>query len=289
MPYGYTRTSGLRGTGRTANKRGGRRNKGTRSVSKVKWQKPSAFNQRKQIMNNRRSINMLASKVNRHLTYTDWQMPGEFSPSLVNNGWACQLLMAPLQWNSVMRGDPVVSRSTSTYIKRMQINGFVSLNQADYLYLSIFIVTPRREVAGRSFDPVDPIAADPPVLNVDYIESNAEPGRGIRLNPSVFKVHDAHYITLTKNGLGLAPAANNAGNPFTTYRKFQVNKPLGFKCSVPSYTTGPGATPNWHSRRFEEFPYYQKYQILTYASWGGTGEITPTFVTDPLFTCINTD
>lgn len=279
--------NGLKGTGRSTRPRRYTRKSG--KMAKVRFQPPSARNQRSQIMSNRRDIERLKRRTRQHLIYTDWQLRGDFSPSIVNNGWACQLLMAPLQWSSVMRGDPVVSRSTHTFIKRMQINGYVTLEEADRLFISIFVVTPRKLVAGRSFDPADPIASDPPVLNVDYIESSAEPGRGIRLNSSVFKVHCAKYITLTKNALDLAPTAGPAGNPLTTYRKFQITKDVNVKCSVPSFTTGPGGTPNWQSRRFEDFPYYQKYQILVYSSWSGTGSLNPRFVTDPLFTCINTD
>lgn len=283
--------NGLKGTGRrTGSRRYTKyRRGGYNKMAKVRFQAPSARHQRGQIMSNRRDIERLKRRTNKHYVYTDWQLRGEFSPQIVNNNWCCQLLMGLSQWDSVMRGDPTVQRSTHTFIKRMQINGYVTLEQADRLFISIFVVTPRKQVAGRSFDPLDPIASEPPVLNVDYIESNVEPGRGIRLNPAVFKVHCAKYITLTKNALDLASGTGNAGNPFSTYRKFQINKELNIKCSVPSYTTGPGGTPNWLSRRFEDFPYYDKYQILTYASWTGTGAINPVFVTDPLFTCINTD
>lgn len=279
--------NGLKGTGRRTGTRKTYR-KGNK-MAKVRYQPPSARNQRSQIMSNRRDIERLKRRTQRHYIYTDWQLRGEFSPQITNNNWACQLLMGMSQWDSVLRGDPAVSRSTHTFIKRMQINGYVTLEQADRLFISIFVVTPRKQAAGRSFDPLDPIASAPPVLNVDYIESNAEPGRGIRLNPSVFKVHCAKYITLTKNALDLAPGPGSAGNPFTTYRKFQINKDLNMKMSVPSFTTGPGGTPNWRSQPFSELPYYQKYQILVYASWSGTGTINPKFVTDPLFTCINTD
>lgn len=282
-----TYANGLKGTGRRTGTR--RYYKKGNKTAKVRYQPPTARNQRSQIMSNRRDIERLKRRTQRHYIYTDWQLTGDFSPQLVNNGWCCQLLMAPQQWSSVLRGDPTVQRCTHTFIKRMQLNGYVTLEQADRLFLSMFIVTPRKQVAGRSFDPFDPIASDPPVLNVDYIESNAEPGRGIRLNPAVFKVHCAKYITLTKNALDLSGGAGPAGNPFTTYRKFQVNMDLNIKCSVPSFTTGPGGTPNWLSREFKDFPYFQKYQILTYASWSGTGTINPTFVTDPLFTCINMD
>lgn len=276
-------TNALRGSksnGRSRRRGGTRRS----SLTKTRYQPPTARNQKRQILSNQSAIKRLQRKTNRHLIYTDYQLSTTVQP--VNNSWSVQWLMSFIQWNSVLRGDIGVQRGSHTFLKRMQMNLRWVLNGADYVSFSCFIITPRRWVADRIFDAAIP-GSTPPVLNEDYIESPFSQGAMIRLNPSIFKVHWSRYITLTSSGLHQAAVpADTAGDPRTTWKKAQVNMPLNMKLSIPSFTA---AQPSWMDKTFDSLPYFHKYQLIVYASWGGTGLGNPSFVSDALFTCINTD
>ena len=250
------------------------------SKAKVRYQPPTARNQRRQIMSNRRQIASNTRFINRHKLYTDYQLDTYIAPQ--NFTWSSLHLCEFRDWNPVLRKDITVENMTHTFVKRMQMNLRFVLNDMDYCYFSFFIVTPRRDSADRDF------FALAPVLNQDWIEAPQSQGSLIRLNPAVVKVHYAKYVTLTANSLNSAiiPGAT-AGDPRTTYRKFQVNMNLNMKVSLPTYSV---MIPNWKEKPFTQLPYYHKYQILCYTAWAGavTG-LTPSVVTDVLFTNVNTD
>lgn len=265
-----------RGTARPRQRR--RRATGV-NRAKIRYQPPTARNQRSQIASNRYAISRNTARLQRHLVFTDYQLAENIQIS--NGNWATQRLLNFSSWTPVMRQDMTIARGSHTFCKRMQSNLRYTLHDADYCFFNVFIITPRKTAVNRDFQ------NDPPVLNVDYIEAPQSNASLIRLNPAVMKVHYARYVTLTRNALGTASiATETVGDPRSTWRKSQVNINVNTKISIPSVTA---QTQNWLQKDFESLPYYNKYQLLVFTYWGGTGIQTPFLSCDTLFTCINTD
>jgi len=234
-------------------------------------------------MSNARLLARHSAMLRRHKVYTDWQFTGTLNLD-TSLQWYGSKLTDFSTWEPVLRQDPLAGRSTRTFVQRMVINMRVSLKDAVDTGLSIFIVTPRKDFASRDFSSILP------QLTTEYIYPNpGNLGYNVRLNSNVVKVHHAKYITLTANGLNDSGPPDNAGNPFTTYRKWQVTIPFRSNVQFPAqYTAGE----NWRNVTWEMLPYYQKFYVLIFnATTLSTtpGADGPFFTFDQLATCINSD
>lgn len=275
MAYGRRGTTQASRLSRyTASRRPTRRRN---SLLKVRYQPPTARNQRKQIMANTRQISRNTSRLRAHKVYTDWQLSD--SIFLTNAQWHTVQLTDFSTWDSVLRQDPLVDTKSHTFIKRMQLNMRYALNEADFCGFSVFVVTLRKNAASY-----DPFAAQP-VLGRDWIEPAGAQGFNLRLNPAIFHVHYARYLTLTNNGFPLAPVATaQAGNPNTTWSKGQINIPLNLSVTQPALFAAGGS---WKDLSFDDLPFYAKYYLMLYPIFTGTGTTRPAVSYDALSTCIN--
>lgn len=255
MPYARksTRANSLRNfTAKSRRKR-------TNNATRVRFQKPSAKNQQRQILANARVINRLNKAVFGNRVYCDWRYQGQMFSTLddgnVTKTWFCIPLTNFPGWDAVLRADQNVIVSSTTYVQRMQLNLRLFLQQSDYAFFNIFVVTLRKDQNSRD-TPAAISAGQNPIDTVDYITSPE--GVNLRLNSAVWKVHYAKYRTLTETTLLEAVPSPPlvAGNPMTTYGKAQVNIPLKMKIRNP--TSG---TP-WKSLTYMNLPYYQRYQLL---------------------------
>lgn len=282
MGYG-TRTNSLKGSryrGRSSKRK-------SNATAKIRYKPPTARNQRSQILRNARLASSALRLARRHKVYTDWQYS---DGSVVDQTGAWQVFQLTdfFQWNSVLRHDTAVATTAShTWIRNLQLNMRYSLAGAMSSVVSVFIVTPQRNYAQRDPFANAPIAPsefiEPQVLNLHY---------NVRLNPAIFKVHHAKYFTLTQSGLDQIPGADvfPDGNPFTTYRKWQVNIPVKMSVTLPAFTAG-GLT-YWKEVTNAMLPYYHRYYIMIYSNTvqGVTpGADAPMFTFDQLATCINSD
>lgn len=104
----------LRGNTRSTRtrRRGGARRS---SLTKTRYQPPTARNQKRQILSNQSAIKRLQRTTRRHMIYTDWQLLTTIQP--INNSWTVQWLCNFPQWASVLRGDQGVTRGTHTFLK----------------------------------------------------------------------------------------------------------------------------------------------------------------------------
>lgn len=229
------------------------------NVTRVRFQKPTARNQQKQIMYNAKVISRLNKAVFGNRVYCDWRYQGQMFTTLddgnVSKTWFCIPLTSFPDWDAVLRQDDNVSSSSTTYVNRMQLNMRLFLQQSNYAFFNIFVVTPRKDQNARD-TPAQIALGNNPLNNIDYIASPE--GINLRLNSAIWKVHFAKYATLTESTLlefGSSPPLP-AGNPYSTWRKCQVNIPLKMKVRNP--TSG---TP-WKSLRYMNLPYYHRYQLL---------------------------
>lgn len=233
--------------------------KRTSNVTRVRFQRPTARNQQKQIVNNARIIQRLNKAVFGNRVYCDWRSQGQMFATLdagnVTKTWFCIPLTSFPDWQAVLRQDDNVSGSSTTYVNRMQLNLRMFLQSANYAFFNVWVVTPRKDQNARD-TPAAIAAGQDPLNDIDYIASPE--GINLRLNSAVWKVHFAKYSTLTESTLlefGASPPLPS-GNPYSTWRKCQVNIPLKMKVRNP--TSG---TP-WTSLRYMNLPYYHRYQLL---------------------------
>lgn len=250
------------------------------SLAKVRYQRPTARNQRAQIYRNSKIVNRLARNQLYHRVWSDYQYTGALPDTPFQ--WGVQRLMDFGLWTSVLRADAAVGRKAHTFVKRAQINFRFNLNDAAFMGVNLFIVTPRKFATG-----VDPWS-NPPILGQDYIEPSQSQGFNLRLNSGLYKVHYARYMSLTKNSLGdQSVATSNAGNPNTTWSKAQVNLKLNLSVTNPVARTGGADT--WLEVNFDDLPYYSKFYLLSYPTWqyNPGGVVAPFIGFDALYTCIN--
>lgn len=281
----YARTNSSRGS--SNHRRSRRRTRRYSASAKVRFQAPTARHQRSQIARNTAAVDRLFRKTRRHMIYTDWHTRVETNPSW-NTFFAYAMtdpsgvLGTTPAWDPVLRQDATVNESSHTFCKRLQINCRVNLGLiADTsVYWSCFIVRPRFS---------DTFAVAPAVINDDFIAS--APGIGVRLNSAKWKVVASKYVTLSHNAVGQPGGSPvGAGNPLTTFKKWQWNVPLNFSIVNPA-PVGVGTTNSWRKKTISDLPYYNRYYVLIYCSHAGavpTGGL-PYFSLDSLITCTNTD
>lgn len=237
-----------------------RKRRRTNNATKVRWQAPTARNQKKQILANARVINRLNKAVFGNRIFCDWQDFGQFNTLVDPTGsftttWFCAPLTNFPVWNPCLRADQNVSASSTTFVQRLQLNLRLTLQQANYAFYNIWVVTLRKDQNARD-TPQEISLGNDPVLQTDYIQSPQ--GNNLRLNSAIWKVHYAKYRTLTETTLleaGPSPPLMS-GNPLTTYGKAQINLPVKMQVRRPQ-----NGEP-WKNTGYMNLPYYQRYQLL---------------------------
>lgn len=260
----------------------------TSNVTKVKWQRPTARNQRRQIMSNARKVNSLARIVYQQRVWTDYQAIGTAYAVVDTSGsftttWSAFPLTDFPNWTSVLRKDENATESSVTFLKRLQLNFRYSLNSGNWAQFNTFIVTLRKDNAAN--DIVSSInAGATPSQGPDYIAGPN--GFNIRLNSAQFKVHFARYVTLTENALFESSTNRTAGNPMTTFKKGQVTMPINKRYRAPA-----GNTNGWKQISYQSQPYYSRYFLLSYIVQGQDANLQPDTCArldwDMMATCVN--
>lgn len=236
MPVTRTRMGRL---GRTVAKKSRKR---ASVATRAKFQRPTAKNQQRQILANARQIAKVSKVVLSNRVWCDFQYSRRFSAAWDIDGnftetWGAYYLTDFANWSSVLRKDTNALESAKTWVDRLQINMSMSLNNANYAQFNCFVVYVRKDNTGT--DIVGSInAGATPVVGSDYISD--QDGFRIRLNSAQFKVAYSSYQTLTEAGLFESiSGSRNAGNPYSTWRKAQLNLPIKQTYRTP---LGTGAT-----------------------------------------------
>lgn len=256
-------------------------------IKRAKFQKPTARNQKSQIMGNALAIRSL-KKLMPPPVYTDYQYSrgygAFFLPSTDEyQSILCDQLMNMTDWIPVLRRDPNVITSSTTLVKRLQINMRYDLGQSSWAQLTTFIVSLRKDASDR-----DPLDTSTLVPDEDYILS-IQQGQNPRLNPAVFKVHAVRNLSLMSNSwrenYATAGGSVFASNANTTFAKGQINLNLNFKLRQPTRTTAG----SWKVMKQEQLPPHQRLYVLTFfkGSTAAVDDRPPAVFYDALFTCYN--
>lgn len=172
------------GLGKYGQSRKRRRSASVRT--RAKWQKPTAKNQKSQILGNAAAISRLRSLLPPPV-YCDWQytltvpavISNDGAPTFVQTAW--DLMDFANTWDPVLRIATTVNNEVSTRILRMNFNMRYNLLDSDWAQMTVFVVTLRRDAANRN--PVDN-----PLQSVEDFITNVDL-QNPRLNPARYKVH----------------------------------------------------------------------------------------------------
>jgi hypothetical protein len=191
--------------------------------------------------------------------YTDYQYTGVQAPfpasppNTVFTTIASNELMSPNLWKPVLRTDANVALASSTLVKRMQVNLRYTLATANWVQITTFIVTLRKDATDRVIDQGNL------ALNKDYISSDEN--FNVRLNPDVFKVHFVRNVSLAggawKQDTPVVASENVVAQTSTTFAKGQVNIDLGIRMRQP-------LGQSWTSMDQTQFGPQQRYFLLTF-------------------------
>ncbi len=259
-----------------------RRRRGTSNVTRVRYQRPSASNQKRQILSNANAIKSIR-RILPPAIYTDYQYTYANAPPfptaperffvITNNE-----LMSPILWASVLRKDDNVAESSVTMLKRMQINLRYTLGEANWCQITTFIVTIRPDAVNRVINQAGLVEGDDYIFNVDEFQP--------RLNSNVFKVLYRRHVSLMAGAWEQA-AFESAGDTLvaqstSTLKKGQVNLPLNFRIRQPNGTT-------WRTMDQSQLPPNRRYFQLTFfrGQSNSADDAPPEVDTDILYTAYN--
>lgn len=275
-PRPLTKTGRVRKRRRTAS-----------TTTRIRYQKPTAGNQRKQILANARTIARLRATIPPPI-WTDYNRRFEAFgiASVSDNQISLSVQGFTLTdfstWIPTMRQSLIVESKSQTTVKKMSLNIRYALNQAYWAQVTIFIVTPRKDYVNK-----DPLPVGSLQSGSDYIV-NLD-AQNPRLNPSAWKVHFSRSVTMAK-GTFMEPPNEFQGDLYTsqsssTWKKGQVLMNLNMKIRVP-ITNRP-----WRQLPFESLGYWQKYYCLVFINQGTGPGANPETLTsvnvDSWNTCVN--
>ncbi len=261
------------------------------TVTRAKYQRPTARNQKKQILSNAyaiRTLRRLAPKP----VYTDWQYTDVLRPQLddssVTDSILAVQLMSPRNpatgnafWQPVLRQDVNVTESSATRVLRMSINMRWRLGTSNWAQMTTFIVTLRKDATDAVPNQL--------VKDVDYIVNGGD-NFNPRLNPAKYKVWYVRNVSLTYNAW-VTQAADVGGDqlatqPGLTFAKGQANLKLNFNIRQPAQGLA------WNAMDQSQFGPSQRMFLITFFSQQANVDEGPfndgaRLNFDALYTCYN--
>lgn len=220
--------------------------------SRIRYQRPSARNQRSQI----RSLARMAIRNSKILkaaqSHTDWYQ--NFNNLNVTGLWFAQELMSPVDWTAGNRQDADVLVSQNVYLRNMVLEWYAnSFTKNQATQVEVFVVTIRSSAANWV-----PGAGPAGVLTPGQDFEEMGSGNAVSLNSGIFKVHYNKMFQLfpRDNPEGLPQEVLDfSGNPFSTYRRGKVNLSLRYKVRSPAGLT-------WKNLGMQALPPSQRMYLL---------------------------
>jgi len=245
MPFRASATRYRQGTrnGRT------RRRRRSSIGARVRYQRPSARNQKRQIQTLARMAMRNQRILNSHRIYQDWTVNSGLT--FTDNGtWQSKPFFDPISWEACLRRDLTPLTQSGCFVREMQFSYFMTNNTKSLpSTISLFLVTLRRQANwGGSFS-----------LNEEYVVQGQ--GSAPILNSGIFKVlwSRNHQIFPPKTAAqsGGTVTEISTGNPETQYKRGKTTLRLNFSLRSPSDLS-------WKELGQEDVPYWQKVYLLAY-------------------------
>ena len=241
----------------------------------MKYQRPTAHNQKRQILKNTRAVTRLAKVVKDTQIYTDWQYTKEYT--IAPGSWLCDGLMNCPDWTQWGRTSEPSKDSASAWLQRYMCYFGVYTTGPSVTRVHIFLVTPTREQASRDPRPVAAGGGGSPVVYKEFVSSN-DGAMCMYLNQDVFRIHAHRVMQLTVEQPGAAPPANPPdapGNPYTTYKHLYIRSKSGVRIRYPVGVLNQGTYDGvpWAKTPQEYHPYSQKMFLMMYCETGNAGGV----------------
>lgn len=256
MPY---RRSSYGGQGtRNGPRRPRRRRAGV--LTRAKYQRPTARNQRAQIRSLAKIVAYNRKVIRNATSYTDWfHLGNNTSPSGL---WFGTPLMSPQTWSAGNRQDADVIVSQNVFLRNMVFEASMNSNTKNQaVTIDMYIVTVRQNAANWQ-----PGAYPTGILSPDVEYTEMGIGNSVALNSGIFKVLYNKQVKLfpRDNPEASEPdLLDYSGNPFATFRKVTVNLKLNMKIRSP-------AGISWKSLVMDALPPRQKIWLI----WRGSSNDT---------------
>lgn len=241
------------------------------SVAKVKYQRPTASNQKRQILSNKLQLNRLSAIVKSNMVYTDWMLTNNYT--VPDGSWFVQPLSNPGDWTSALRSSTAVNNSQSTFMQSARLYFAAYSSGVGASHVNVFIVSPASESADRN-----PFVSGPTIYT-EYVGSH-DGSQCITLNPDVYKVHHHKSVLLTtcnpETGIPATLPVMFPGDPRTTYSKWFTGYKTRHKITSPTGLMDSGGVyqpQNWRSVQIEQLPYSQRMYFLIHVATQNTGGV----------------
>lgn len=255
------------------------------SVAKIKYSRPTARNQKRQILSNKSQITKLAKIVRQQRVYTDWFLTS--NNIIPTSSWFIQPLTNPGDWRPALRTSLTVTDSVSTTLLSTQIYFAVYNNGPASAQCNVYLVSPAHESADRN-----PFV-EGPIEKTEFMASN-DGSQCITLNRDVFKIrHHKSFLLTTVNpgeGLPAAPVLNFPGDPRTCYKKWSTSYRTNFRLMAPTGLVDPGGQylpQKWRSMQIEQLPYHRRVYFMIHVVTANPGGVA--FYWHQHAVCVNSD
>lgn len=262
-----------------------KRRRRTSLSTKAKYSKPTPGNQKRQIVSLAKAVERNTKVLRSQRVYTDYQWGQAESrgmyAEMVSGTWYGWQLTDVAQWQPVLRQDENTVASSRTFAARVQLNCRANLGTVSNIcYLNVFLVKCRPDMV-EALNVTDLVGGMTQLsAQHDFIEQSFNETANVRLNSGRFKVLACKYMTFMPNtGASPLPADAAAGNPYSTWKKWQWNVPLKFTIRNPS-------NHPWKNIAFADMPYYERLYVVAY-SGSIPSDGHPKLFCDALVTCVN--
>ena len=218
------RSYGSRRQGNTGSGTKSRRRRNTLR-SRVRWQKPSARNQKKQLSSLTKIALRNAKMLSAQRTFCDWVLTGtrQFSTAT-----SVITLMSVDSWNATMRQNLDVVTQQRTYIRNMSLSWYLdgaALNND--AQVTMFLVSLRSTAANWDGTLTE---------NTEWCNQGAK--NAVMLNPNIFKVHwTRHFNVFPEQFTTADGSARPSGNPSCEYRRGRINIKSKYSIMAPAGQT----------------------------------------------------
>lgn len=218
--------------------------------SRVRYQRPSAWNQKRQLQTIARMAIRSSRVLNQHRVFQDWELQGQLV--FQTDGWLIRPLMEPVSWNAVLRQDITPLTQSQCFVRECQFTYFAANNTKNLPFtINLFICSLR-----RNFNEWDGTTM---VANSEYLNQGA--GNAVLLNSGQFKVHYSRNMQIfprVQPGIqGGSVELDPTGNPNTQYQRGKTTLRINYRLTSPDALS-------WKQLTMADLPHHKRLYLMCF-------------------------
>lgn len=252
-----------------------RRRSAKPNKSRIRWQKPTAANQKRQIQRVARVALRNAKILRSQRVWTDWFF-GVQTDSLEVSKFKAIPLINPTAWTQGMRADLNVEDANNTYLRNMTLSfSCTSPTSTARVDWTIYLVTLNHHAS--DWVPVNPSTSlDQLRGGLDYTYMGR--GNSPLLNPMHFKLHKRRSFKTFPMALG---------EPTSTMQSGHLSHNMGFQLAQIHLQANPGGL-RWVNMIEEDILPRNRYYLFVYPDSTDVAN-TPGIQIGCNFTCVSSN